>query len=234
MINNLKKIFRHITGEQSVLNEHFITAAERSDLHELNKLLREGADINAVNRQENTALHISCKTGATVCIEWLIQNGADVTAKDLYQQTVLHKIAIHDRSECIGQFSELMFWLAEKKDIDGYTALNRAAENNNFRVIKKLLQYDVDCNTKNNDGFTPLHYAAINGFKVSAELLIQAGANIDALDDFKRSAIDLARINMRLDVVDYLENYKKAKSELSDLNATIEDNGISESVRISF
>lgn len=223
MIKNLKKIIRHITGEQSFLDEFFISAAERSDLHALKKNFSKGADINAVDQFKETALFKCCKKGAVDCVEWLLKNGANPTIKTLESRTILHKMAGWDRSECIDALADFLPILIEKKDAFGNTALNRAAEVNHFRVAEKLIYYNADIETKNNIGLTPLYYFVQHGNLKGVALLIKAGADIDALDNAKHSAIDIAAIKGHQEIVDYLEDFKKAKNELSLLNKVINE-----------
>ena len=45
------------------------------------------------------------------------------------------------------------------------TPLHMAAEQNNVNVLNLLLRMDVDCNTVNNIGRTPLHLAAEMGYE---------------------------------------------------------------------
>ena len=47
---------------------------------------------------------------------------------------------------------------------------------------KQHLAAGTDVNAKNDGGYTPLHYAAFNGHKEIAELLIAKGADVNAKD----------------------------------------------------
>jgi ankyrin repeat protein len=49
--------------------------------------------------------------------------------------------------------------LINLQDKNGDTALHLAATNNNFNVVKQLIDYGADVFLKNNDGKTPLHMA---------------------------------------------------------------------------
>ena len=51
------------------------------------------------------------------------------------------------------------------------------------------------------DGWTGLHYAALNGYTWTLEFLLERGANIDAIDKFKRNALHWATWFDNIEVV---------------------------------
>ena len=53
-------------------------------------LIQNGADVNAVDKNKLTALHIAAKKGHVDVAKVLIQNGADVNAVDKNKFTALH------------------------------------------------------------------------------------------------------------------------------------------------
>lgn len=66
------------------------------------------------------------------------------------------------------------------KTSDGYTALHFAAQNDRVVLIKHLLGLEgIEVDVAANNGDTPLHLAAQHGRSAAANILIQAGANID-------------------------------------------------------
>ena len=72
-------------------------------------------------------------------------------------------------------------------------ALIDATRNKDLTCIQALLDAGMDVNAKdNNDGWIPLHYAAYNGRKEIAELLISQGADMNANDVGGRTPLDLA------------------------------------------
>jgi ankyrin repeat protein len=53
-------------------------------------LLNKGADINAKDKYGNTALHNASDRGKDKVVRLLLNKGADINAKDKYGQTALH------------------------------------------------------------------------------------------------------------------------------------------------
>ena len=58
-----------------------------------------------------------------------------------------------------------------------------AATDGNIEAVKKHLAAGMDVNTRDNNKWTPLHYAAYYGHKAVAELLIAEVADVNAKSD---------------------------------------------------
>ncbi len=82
----------------------------------------------------------------------------------------------------------------------------KASRNGDYERVKELLDNGVDVNiiNKNNKNCTPLHIASIYGHIEILRLLIERGANINALDKSKISSLSYACYHKRLDVVKLL------------------------------
>ncbi len=55
-------------------------------------LLDAGADINGLNEDEETPLHVACTRGYTAIVRLLLDRGADVNIRDALEETALDKI----------------------------------------------------------------------------------------------------------------------------------------------
>jgi len=60
-------------------------------------LIKQGVDVDAVNDDGQTALHIAAYYGCGIGVELLVKNDADIDAKDKWGKTPLHNAAYkHD------------------------------------------------------------------------------------------------------------------------------------------
>ena len=90
------------TVNNSNQNSNTAISAKDTDLHRAAKnghaetvslLLDNGADINAKNRDGQTALHVAAKYGHDAIVSLLLDNGADIEAKNIDGSTPLHRAA---------------------------------------------------------------------------------------------------------------------------------------------
>ncbi|XP_065889716.1 uncharacterized protein [Dysidea avara] len=83
------------------------------------------------------------------------------------------------------------------------TALHVAAACGNTSVVSALLNWEVDVDAVDCEGYTALHYAAKCGYVDIVEALLRYSANIDMKENWGRTAFQLAVQNYRSDVVHY-------------------------------
>lgn len=73
-----------------VMQQGMINAINSKNVEQLKKLIDEGADINAVNKDGKTALHIAAKVAqSSSVVQMLLDAGADVNAKSFAGYTAL-------------------------------------------------------------------------------------------------------------------------------------------------
>ncbi len=84
-------------------------------------------------------------------------------------------------------------------------SIHLSADNGNIEAVKQHLAAGTDVNVKDADmgGWTPLHYAAAQGHKEIAKLLIAEGANLNATDYIGTRPLHMAAY-MKSDVAELL------------------------------
>ncbi|KAF5026929.1 hypothetical protein F66182_959 [Fusarium sp. NRRL 66182] len=98
--------------------------------------------------------------------------------------------------------------------------LHIAAKKGHSRIIRILLQCDVDCNEQDSEGLTPLTHAVIGGHDDVVRLLLARGANItsnNAINDQQQpSALHLAVLHRRENILKLLLGHHEERSVLVD------------------
>ena len=104
--------------------EALLQAAEKGDVEALRTAL-EGADVNAVGEDQDTALHLACLYGHLEAAQELLRAGAQVNALDEDSSTPLHSAAAGGYE----QIAEALIAAGadlDTVDNDGETALHQA------------------------------------------------------------------------------------------------------------
>lgn len=77
-------------------------------------------------------------------------------------------------------------------NVSGYTALHRAARENQTDVAERLLQAGADANKQNINGDTPMHLAALFNSPEVARLLANQGADYTLKNSDNKTPLDCA------------------------------------------
>jgi hypothetical protein len=91
--------------------------------------------------------------------------------------------------------------------------LFRAVEAGDEEAVAAALDAGVNVDARDEYGWTPLMSAACAGHEFILKLLIDRGANVNALERGRRKAVDLARAKNHLSLVAFLEEAMVAQSQ---------------------
>jgi ankyrin repeat protein len=120
--------------------------------------------------------------------------------QNLGQQVVVIKNDIFC-GQILTTFLFLQPQLISEKDRTGKSALHYCAENQNLNCIEQIINADPDLlNETDEEGYTPLHLAVISGNSVIVKFLISKGADVNAVDNEKHSAIHWATGKIKFSV----------------------------------
>jgi len=176
-------------------------AVRSDDLELVDRLIRAGANVKAANRYGLTPLYLACVNGNPAMIEKLLKAGADANAVSNEGETVLMTAAR------TGNVDAVKVLLARGADVNaketwhGETALMWAVSQKHAAIARELIAHGADLNARSMvnkwerqntaeprekwlplGGLTPLEFAARQGCVACIPLLVEAGADINAVD----------------------------------------------------
>lgn len=159
-------------------SERYYQAVRNDDLVALRGLVKEqGA--NPRDPRGQTPLMFAAAFGSLDAMKLLIANGADVKAESEFGVTALYWST--------GDVRKVRLLLEQGAEVNKASKLGRtpllvaAATNGTLESMKLLLEKGGDVNVADNAGFTPLIVAVSVDDAAVAKLLIEKGANVNAI-----------------------------------------------------
>ena len=142
-------------------------------------LLDAGADIEAGDSDNTTALSVAALRGHEGLAAFLIERGADVNRRDRKADCPL-SFAVASRDTVVIRLlldagADLYY-----RNPHGDTLLHNASARGLRDFVEHLLNHGADVNAANQDGATPLGYAAMQGQTEIVRLLLDRGADPNA------------------------------------------------------
>ncbi|XP_047128763.1 transient receptor potential cation channel subfamily A member 1 homolog isoform X1 [Hydra vulgaris] len=134
--------------------------------------------IDMSDKDNNTCLHIACKSGFEKIAIMLMDANANVRSRNNFEQTPLHLAAFFGQEDVVDNILEINPSVINDLDREGNSPLHLAAMNGHVNVISFLLKSGASINDKNTKGFTPLVCAVKKGQTEAVKKLILEGANI--------------------------------------------------------
>ncbi len=176
----------------------YLLAAQQGELAKLKSCLRQVVDINACNRQGQTAITLASLNKKYDCVTALIDAGVDINKQD---QTCLNPFLI----SCLNNdLTLLRLILPARPDLNrltrfGGVGLTPACEKGHLEIVKELLiRSNINVNHTNFVGWTPLLEAIVlnDGGEIQqtiVALLLEHGASPYMTDKYGKTPLELAR-----------------------------------------
>eukprot|EP00045_Choanoeca_perplexa_P017332 m.249138 g.249138 ORF g.249138 m.249138 type:complete len:759 (+) comp17509_c1_seq1:149-2425(+) len=137
-------------------------------------LLKNSADPNALDMEENTPLMFSCRVGCCDTVATLLRHGANVQLADKRGMTVLMHAASQGKPRVLQLLLKQNGATINLQDISGWTALMWAVAVNAIDAVRVLLsERSVSLSVTNDMKETVFHLAARRGNTAIIELLVQ-------------------------------------------------------------
>lgn len=134
-------------------------------------------------------------------VSFYLSQGADLNAVDIKGRTALHR-ACYYRPRTVAFLLKQEGLKIDAKDKEGKTPLHIAVSISN-NILKMLVKAKANVNIKL-DHSSPLHTAAEASNFNAVKILVEAGANINAVDRFNRTPAFLAFFNDNEEILNFL------------------------------
>ena len=149
--------------------------------HTTSILVKQGADVHAVDAQKRTPLVCAAMNGQIDVARVLLGEGADVNARDSSSATPLHAAVINDHVEITKLFLEHGAD-ANAKDQDGSAPMCVAASNGSLQMMDLLLQKGATAHKIGRRGASPLETACRGGHTTAVQWLLMKGVDVNSVN----------------------------------------------------
>ena len=188
-----------VTPAQLLKDNGFDINCSVSELPKALKWAAGTGNVDVVQLLLSRKPQITSQNGYGDLMEAVVRSGNDKLLRLMMNHQVDMNIAGDDGwtalffTACLGQqkmmemlldpFSGISGVSINLQDDHGCTALHVAAEMDNDKITKMLIQSGADVNTLDDRGESPLHKAAGMGRKANTRLLLNAGAKIETANE---------------------------------------------------
>ncbi|ACE05786.1 hypothetical protein Aasi_0363 [Candidatus Amoebophilus asiaticus 5a2] len=212
------KIIKCLEEAQLRINQNLISAAKVGGHQEIITCINRGADINTTDKLGRTPLILAVIQRSEEIVHLLINKGADINKSDnekgynpliwaalIDYIDITHiliekgaNLNIRDRdgntalmiAEKLGNNKIIGCLKAAQRYINQH--LISAAETGNYQEIITCINRGADVNTKDKARNTALIWAALKGYVHIGRILIKKGADINMINYFCKSALQIA------------------------------------------
>lgn len=171
-------------------------------------LLSRGANTNIIDKNKVSPLLVACKENHTDVVHVLLRSKANVNHCD---KDKCSSILIACKAGNVDLVSVLLRYSADISlaDNDMISPLHAACmNNNNTKLVLKLVENNANINVTDKTGHTPLFKATSNGFTDIVDILLPHGASVDIRDKSGNSSLAIAEKKGHTTIVDVLRKFK--------------------------
>lgn len=179
-----------------------LTATINGNAEMLTLLLAAGADPNMqVSMTGDTPLMLAARTGVTEAVKVLLERGANVNARESWGQTTPLIWAV---AENHAEVARLL--IANGADLEARSVYVPPDTGRGFEggLPRERRAEEIGAVIFASGELTPLLIAARDGHMDAVKVLVEAGANVNALAADGKNALGLSIFNGSYDIADYL------------------------------
>lgn len=142
--------------------------------------------MNAMDKKEQTPLHLASARGLTDTCRKLLESKAKISLRDKNCWSALHHATDGRHYETATLLAKRGIDLNAEEHKHGRTALHICAEKGYFEFVEMLLIRGADLYASGDSFYskTPLHLACLHGHTETVRILVKRGAMLEALSGF--------------------------------------------------
>ena len=199
-------IFHRITFQNStsifnIFEKHLTSTKQENEIKTL---------INKQNSKGLTPLHYSCYKGNIIIIKKLINLGANIKLTNNKGLNILHLASQNNQVNVLAYFIEKFNFDPMSIDQAKSTPLHWACYFGCENCVDYLLSFkEVNINSCDNEGKTPLHIAIVSENVNVIKKLIRYGSNKFIRDNNNNTPLELAEIKKKQNAISVLKKGKK-------------------------
>ncbi|XP_068595064.1 ankyrin repeat domain-containing protein 26 [Brachionichthys hirsutus] len=189
-------------------------AAAAGDVAKLKQLAKKN-DLNQLDKENRTALHIACAGGHAEAVQFLVESKTKLNLCDNQNRSALMKAVQCQHERCVRILLENH---ADPNlvDINENTALHFAANIPSVSTAALLLEHEAKIDAQNKEAFTPMTVAVREDHIEMAEFLLKEGADVNFMDQDQRALLMMAAGNGQISMLRLLLRF--------DADITLKDN----------
>lgn len=206
LLSSIQNFFRHrVTQQESNLHE----TVKQCNLDKLRSIIADSnININALNEENQTALHCAIETENLDIVSLLLNSGADPNLCDDFNFSPLHKACMRNNTEIVKLLLDYEVNV-NVPNIWHSAPLHYAARFGLPNIVKLLLNHGAIVDLQNSNGHTPLHDVIAYGRGSSnciqaIKLLLNAGADVNLSDVYNHTPLHCAVIHHNIPFVKIL------------------------------
>lgn len=154
-------------------------AAQFDRVEEIRELIQSGEDVNK-SVQGNTPFHYAAKGRSLGALAFLLDNGADPSALNENGRDAWDLVYDEKKTSIPGKDAAVLAFLLENGFQGRLTLLEAAKKSDSAVLIKALIDGGEEVSQTDENGWTPLHWAAFKKKSESCLALLQADADPNA------------------------------------------------------
>ena len=169
-------------------------ASHFGNLKIVKKLITAGVEIDATDKDGNTALLIASKLGYDKVVEFLVESNADINVQDNLGWTSLMRAVNANHPKVVRLLLQHSRSQVESSGHStGETALWLATSHGFLSIVKMLINHGANVNTQDKLKRTPLMVAAFAFYYDICVVLLDNGADLEMQDIDNKTALDWAK-----------------------------------------